>query len=81
MIHKCAVLTLWSFLLFASTVPADEWPQWLGEKRDGVWREAGILEKFTDGGPAVVWKQAIGSGYAGPAVADGRVFVADRVLA
>jgi hypothetical protein len=25
---------------------ADDWPQWLGPKRDGVWREKGIVEKF-----------------------------------
>ena len=25
---------------------ADDWPQWAGPKRDGIWRETGILEKF-----------------------------------
>ena len=25
---------------------ADDWPQWLGPQRDGVWRETGIIEKF-----------------------------------
>jgi outer membrane protein assembly factor BamB len=59
---------------------ADDWPQWLGEKRDGVWRETGIVEKFPESGPKLVWKLEIGSGYSGPAVADGRVFVSDRVL-
>lgn len=60
---------------------ADGWSQWLGDQRDGVWRESGILESFPEGGPKVLWKQSIGSGYAGPAVAGGAVFVADRVLA
>jgi outer membrane protein assembly factor BamB len=59
---------------------ADDWPQWLGEKRDGVWRETGILEKFPPGGPKVLWRRAIGGGYAGPAVAGGLVYVTDRVL-
>jgi outer membrane protein assembly factor BamB len=60
---------------------ADDWPQWLGPKRDGVWREHGIVQKFPDGGPPVRWRVNIGSGFAGPAVARGRVYVADREVA
>ena len=60
---------------------ADDWPQWLGPKRDGVWRETGILEKFPKGGPKVLWRTPIGGGYAGPAVSGDRVFVTDRQLA
>jgi outer membrane protein assembly factor BamB len=63
------------------SVRADDWPQWLGPKRDGVWRETGILDKFPDGGPPVRWRMAIGPGYTGPAVAQGRVYVMDRKLA
>ena len=58
---------------------ADDWPQWLGPQRDGVWREEGIIEKF-DGAPKLRWKADIGGGYAGPAVAKGRVYVLDRQL-
>ena len=25
---------------------ADDWPQWRGPGRDGVWNETGIIEKF-----------------------------------
>jgi outer membrane protein assembly factor BamB len=60
---------------------ADDWPQWLGPKRDGIWRENGILDKFPPGGPKIVWSQQIGEGYAGPAVASGKVFITDRVRA
>src|SRR5712671_1147331 len=66
---------------FASGARADDWPQWLGPRRDGVWRETGILEKFPPAGPKVLWRTPIGGGYAGPAVSGGRVFVNDRVLA
>jgi outer membrane protein assembly factor BamB len=58
--------------------PADDWPQWLGPQRDGVWREKGILKKFPKGGPKVLWRKPIGGGYMGPAVAGGRVYVMDR---
>src|SRR5689334_2858296 len=65
-------------LFLVSAVRADDWPQWLGPKRDGVWRETGILETFPKGGPKELWRVPIASGYSGPAVADGRVFVTDR---
>lgn len=71
-------------LLLAMMVPAvrgDDWPQWLGPKRDGVWREKGILDKFPPGGPKVLWRTPVGGGYAGPAVADGKVYLMDRQLA
>ena len=57
---------------------ADDWPQWLGPRRDGVWREPGILKQFPKDGPRLRWRTKIGGGYSGPAVADGRVFVMDR---
>src|SRR6266446_4080680 len=60
---------------------ADDWPQWLGPKRDGVWRETGIVDKFPEGGPKVRWRQKIGPGYSSPAVAQGRVYLMDRELA
>jgi outer membrane protein assembly factor BamB len=58
---------------------ADDWPQWMGPDRDGVWKETGIIDSFPEGGPKVLWRVKIGSGYAGPAVADGRVYVADLI--
>jgi outer membrane protein assembly factor BamB len=60
---------------------ADDWPQWLGANRDSVWLETGIVDKFPAGGPPVRWRTKIGSGYSGPVVANGRVYVLDRRLA
>lgn len=60
---------------------ADDWPGWLGARRDAVWRESGIVERFPSGGLKIRWRTAIGGGYAGPAVAEGRVYVTDRQLA
>jgi len=57
---------------------ADDWPQWRGPMRDGVWRETGIVERLPEGGPRVLWRTPIGPGYAGPAVAEAKVFVTDR---
>ncbi|MGA2619367.1 MAG: PQQ-binding-like beta-propeller repeat protein [Thermoguttaceae bacterium] len=59
---------------------ADDWPQWRGPSRDGVWREEGILEHFPAEGLAVQWRTPVGAGFAGPAVAGGRVFLMDRAV-
>jgi outer membrane protein assembly factor BamB len=70
-------------LLFALALPAargDDWPQWMGPNRDAVWSETGILEQFPASGPKVLWRAPISSGYSGPAVAAGRVYVTDRIL-
>ena len=64
-------------LTLAMPVVAEDWPQWRGSDRSGVWRDDGILEKFPEGGLKAVWRVPIHGGYSGPAVADGRVFVTD----
>ena len=76
-------VTRWSFVLWLVTVLtyADDWPQWMGAKRDSVWRETGLLETFPVDGPKIVWKARVAGGYSGPAVANGRVYVMDFVAA
>jgi len=59
---------------------ADDWPQWRGPQRDGVWRESGIIKKFPKPQLDHVWRTPIGSGYSGPTVAQNRVYVTDRVV-
>lgn len=66
-------------LTLGSTAHADDWPQWLGPKRDSVWHETGIVEKFPESGLTVKWRAPVSLGYSGPAVATGKVFVTDYV--
>lgn len=75
-LHRMSFASL-VVVALASALHADDWPQWLGPKRDSVWRETGIVEKFPSGGPKVLWRVKVAGGYAGPAVAEGRVYVAD----
>lgn len=69
--------TLLFVVLAASSLGADDWPQWRGKSRAGLWTESGIVDVLPPGGPRAAWRVPIGSGYAGPAVADGRIFVTD----
>jgi len=68
-------------LACGASLRAEDWPQWLGPQRDGVWRESGLVETLPTNGFKYRWRVPIGGGYTGPAVAGGRVFVMDRQLA
>ena len=73
-------LALTCMSLFVTTIAhADDWPQWMGANRDNVWRESGIIQKFPASGPRVIWRAPVAGGYAGPAVAAGRVYITDYV--
>jgi outer membrane protein assembly factor BamB len=75
--HTATLLLLHLCLL--GTVTATDWPQWLGPNRDAVWTETGIVSGFPSGGPRQVWSTSIGHGYSGPSVANGRVYIMDRL--
>src|SRR5712692_9306281 len=62
-----------SMLLAAATPFADDWPEFRGAGRRGVWNETGILDRFSDGGLKVLWRAPVRAGYSGPVVAGGRV--------
>lgn len=75
----CRVVALICLLLELGPVLAADWPGWRGVNRDGVWDEEGILETFADPVIPRKWTVPISSGYTGPTVAEGRVFVTDFV--
>lgn len=72
--------TLLLAVAFATISRADDWPQWRGPHRDGVWDEQPVVDRFDSPDLETLWRQPIGSGYCGPTVADGRVYVMDRQL-
>ena len=89
LMKKQAVRLAWriiravAILVGVATTPAilhgEDWPAYRGKAGAGLWEETGIIETFPSGGLAerVRWRTPIRSGYSGPAVADGRVFVTD----
>jgi WD40 repeat protein len=70
-----------ALLLAVPDTRADDWPQWRGPERDGVWRETGILDRIPPTGLKVLWRARVGNGYSGPVVAKGRVYVTDHLYA
>lgn len=72
---RCLALAA-SVLWTAPAAFAHDWPEWRGAGRTGVWADTGIVQEL----PAelkVKWRVPINSGFSGPAVADGRVFITD----
>lgn len=67
-------------LSMVAVARADDWPQWRGPTRDGVWRETGLVEKFAGPEVPIVWRVPVGAGYSGPTVAGGKVFLTDRIV-
>jgi outer membrane protein assembly factor BamB len=79
--RRLSFLTLLLLLcLDISKSTAEDWPQWRGPGRDGVWDETGIIESFSSSSLQPVWRAPVGSGFSGPTVAEGRVFLTDRVV-
>jgi len=58
---------------------AGSWPQVLGPSRNGVAENEKLADSWPEDGPAELWKRSVGSGFAGPAVAGGRVVVFHRL--
>ena len=65
-----------------ATVSAEDWPEWRGTDRSGLWNAEGVVESF-DGMPDPlprVWSAPVGAGYSGPTVAGDGVYLLDRGL-
>ncbi|HKW99284.1 MAG TPA: PQQ-binding-like beta-propeller repeat protein [Bryobacteraceae bacterium] len=68
---------VWLLFILAAGVSAEDWPEWRGKGRLGVWNEAGVIEKFPDTGLRVEWRVPVHSGFSGPAVSNGRIYLTD----
>jgi outer membrane protein assembly factor BamB len=60
----------------ATNVPAADWPQWRGPKRNGISQEKGLLQEWPKEGPKLLWKATdLGKGYSTPAVVGDRLYL------
>ena len=74
---KTTTFIVLMLIVGAGALQADDWPEFRGEGRLGVWTETGILETFPEGGLDVRWRTPLHHGFSGPSVADGRIFITD----
>lgn len=73
-----ALLSVCCSLLTTSLVAAESspnWPTFRGPQRTGVSPDTGLLQKWPEAGPPLVWDTAgVGRGYSSLAIAAGRIF-------
>ncbi len=72
------------FLVFAwQFVPpaagAQDWPQFLGPTRNGVYCGTGLAEAWPKEGPPRLWSKKVGQGFSGPVVAGGKLILFHRL--
>jgi outer membrane protein assembly factor BamB len=68
--------SLCAILVGAAAVVAEDWPQWLGPRRDGSTVEKVVPWKQP---PEVLWRKAVGEGHSSPVVAGGKVYLLTKV--
>jgi len=63
----------------AAETPAEkqqvfDWPNWRGPDHNGISKETAWGAKWPEGGPKVLWKASVGTGFSSISVSDGRVY-------
>ena len=57
----------------------EDWPVFLGPRRNGTSRETGLLQDWPADGPPTVWSRPIGKGFSGPVTSRGRLVIFHRM--
>jgi len=75
------IIAVTAILVFSgcNAQEGQDWPDWRGEGRNGLWNEKNIITEFDGPEIRLKWRVPLGSGYCGPTVSQGRVYVMDRV--
>ncbi|MFB0553417.1 MAG: PQQ-binding-like beta-propeller repeat protein [Phycisphaerae bacterium] len=80
------VVVLWAGPVFAELTEGliaseeQDWPQWRGQRRDGISDEEGLLLTWPASGPKLLWKvDGLGTGWSSPIVVGERLYVTGDV--
>jgi len=68
-----------SFAVILTRASANDWPQFLGPTRNGVYSGPALAASWPKDGPPVLWQRKVGAGFSGPAVASGKLILFHRV--
>jgi outer membrane protein assembly factor BamB len=83
MLNRILTAALASILFCLTIAPgpavAEDWPQFLGPRRDGTSLETGLLDKFPEGGPKILWQKDVGTGYSAPSIREGQLVYHHRL--
>ncbi len=77
---KSIIVLFLSILLAGGICYGDDWPQFRGPNRDGKSAETGLLKKWPQGGPKLLWSVGgLGIGFSSVAVAGGFVYTTGMI--
>ncbi|MHC4546544.1 MAG: outer membrane protein assembly factor BamB family protein [Planctomycetota bacterium] len=81
MMRAIAKLLLSVLIFFSSSVCAGaDWNQFRGPRRNGSATESGLLQKWPDGGPTMLWSiEGLGKGFASVSVVAGTVYTTGMI--
>ncbi|MBL7138994.1 MAG: PQQ-binding-like beta-propeller repeat protein [Bacteroidales bacterium] len=73
-------LYLYLFTLCCLVIPtgifSQEVLQWRGADHTGLYHDTGLLQRWPDGGPELIWEFAeLGNGYSSPVITDEKIYV------
>src|SRR6266850_3404799 len=70
-----------AFVIAAMTggAAAQDWPQFLGPMRNGIYPGTNLAATWPKEGPPTLWKKEIGQGFSGPVVAAGKLVLFHRI--
>lgn len=82
--HRLASIG-WLLVLFSAGAAAasasdPEWPQFHGPRRDNRSTDTGLLQRWPEGGPPLLWQaEGIGEGWATVAISGGKIYTAGNI--
>jgi outer membrane protein assembly factor BamB len=63
----------------SSTLVYSQLYEWRGPDRTGIYNETGLMKKWPDGGPVLLWEAInMGDGYSSPTVTDDAIYITGR---
>jgi len=68
------------FLGIVALIQAQDVTQFRGNGRDGKFNETGLLNRWPEAGPELLWENpSVGNGYGSPAIVSGTIFITGEV--
>lgn len=77
--HRSLTVALALLCLTVTLAAAADWPQFFGPTANGLAPDTGLNKDWKTTPPTVLWRCPMNdNGFAGPSIADGKVFIIDR---
>ena len=70
------ITAIFIFTMLLNSSCKEDFAQWRGINRDGIYQETNLLDQWPENGPEEIWAtEIVGTGYASPTVTNDKLFV------